>query len=107
MKASPSIWFRRKANALAGLSNIGKKTIHDEKIKTLCLPLEIDGVQIDRVVYDCLTFLQEVPEIEELVIPAGLKIQGITTTEGRDLFDFPNSETIKHLVFAGKTEINF
>lgn len=106
-KQSPSKWFRRTGNALAGITSIGKKTIHDEQVKVLSLPIEIDGVRIERLVFDCLTFLRDVPEIEELVIPAGLTIQGITTTEGRDCYDFPNSETIKHLVFTGKTEINF
>ena len=83
------------------------KEIRKNNIKSITLPTEINGHKIERLVFDCLSFLKEVPEVEELVIPGELKIQGLTTTEGRDCWDFPNTETIKHLVFIGKTVINF
>lgn len=107
MKPSPDKWFRRTGNALAGISNEGLKEIRKNNIKSITLPTEINGHKIERLVFDCLSFLKEVPEVEELVIPGELKIQGLTTTEGRDCWDFPNTETIKHLVFIGKTVINF
>lgn len=106
-KSSPAEWFRRTGNAIAGLSREGIKEIHSKKIKSISLPLEKDGLQLERLVPNCLTDLKEVPEVEELVIPGELKIQGLTTTSGRDCWDFPNSETIKRLMFTGKTEINF
>ena len=103
---SPGNWFRRTGNALSGLSSIGIKEIQKNKVKTLSLPSEIDGHKIDRLVFDCLTCLKDVPEIEELIIPGDLKIQGLTSS-GKMCLDFPNSETIKRLVFTGETNINF
>ena len=106
-EVSPGKWFRRKGNVIAGISTVGIKEIRSNHIKTLWLPTEIDGQKIDRLVFDCLACLKDIPEIEELVIPGELKIQGLTTTEGQNCWDFPNSETIKRLVFTGETKINF
>ena len=100
-------WFRRSGNVLMGLSSAGIKEIHANKIKSLSLPVEMDGHRIERLVFDCLQCLKDVPEIEELIIPGELKIQGLTTTDGKDCRKFPNAETVKRLVFTGKTEINF
>lgn len=107
IEASPNKWFRRSGNALAGFSSAGLKDIRNKHIKSITLPVEIDGCKIERLVFDCLSVLKEVPEVEELVIPGELKIQGLTTSDGRDCWDFPNTEIIKRLVFTGKTPINF
>lgn len=103
----PAKYFRRSGNALAGISSAGIKEIKSKNIKSISLPTEIDGHKIERLVFDCLTCLKDVPEIEELIVPGELVIQGLTTTSGQYCYDFPNTETIKRLVFTGKTDINF
>lgn len=106
-EASPSEWFKREGNVLAGLSRNGIEAIKKGKIKTLTLPVEKDGYKLERLKSECLSCLDEAPEVEELVIPEGLNIPGVTNTSGMMFARFPNCKTIKHLVFLGKTDINF
>lgn len=104
---SPEKWFLREGKALAGIGQEGLKEIREKNVKTIVLPSVKDGLKLERLVPDSLCRLKAIPKVVELVIPGDIKIQGLTTTSGRDCWDFPNSETIKRLVFVGQTPINF
>ena len=107
LSSSHSEWFQRKGNTLTGLSKNGIEEIKKAHIKSITLPTEKEGYKLERLAPECLSILEEVPEVTELIIPEGLEIPGVTTTSGRSYYHFPNCNTIKQLVFTGKTNVNF